>query len=34
MKADLDQLRGWQIVGTAREPFGGDRGTIEILVGK
>ncbi len=34
MKADLNKLRGWQIVGTAREPFDGEEGMIEIMVGK
>ena len=34
MKADMDRLRSWQIVGTAREPFDGNYGKIEILVGK
>lgn len=34
MKADLNKLKGWQIVGTAREPFDGVEGMIEIIVGK
>jgi len=34
MKADLNVLRFWQSVGTAREYFYGDFGTIEIWVGR
>ena len=34
MKASLEIARAWNIVGTAREFFNGDRGMIEILVGK
>jgi hypothetical protein len=34
MKADLTKLKGWQIIGTAREPFDGEEGMIEIMVGK